>query len=309
MRLRVSCLIALAIALITTFLGTAGAASSAGTASQTVTISATGYNPTAVSLTVGDSVVFANTDTAAHTVQFKTSTGIQCSAALPLAVAAGQSASCTFSTAGKFTFSDPGHKGNKFRGTVTVASSPTSGPLTLAPKVVVYGAKSIVAGTLASAQSGQSVQIQGTECGTTTSKLLATVTSTTGGKFSYAATPLKKTAYTAKVKGSASPAASVGVQPHLHLKKVGKHHYSVQVLAAESFAGKLATFQRFVTATKRWVKAKRVLLRTNTTGVAPTVITSASVRSPVMAKRVRVSLGPKQVGLCYAAAHSNTIHS
>jgi plastocyanin len=295
-------------------LAAAGAAAkqarSAAAASQTVTISATGYKPTAVSITVGDSVVFDNKDTVAHTVQFKQTTGFNCSAALPLAISAGLSASCTFTSAAKFNFSDPAHKGNKWRGTVTAATSPTSGPLTLSPKAVVYGHKSTLAGTLASAQSGQSVQIQGTECGTTTSKLLSTVTTTTGGKFSYPATPLKKTAYTAKVKSSTSPAVTVGVQPRLRLGKVAKHRYTLSVFAAQTFAGKVATFQRYRKATKRWVKIRRVLLKANTTGVAPTVITSAKFRSRIRARlRVRVSLGSKQVGLCYAAGHSNTIRS
>jgi plastocyanin len=295
-------------------LAAAGAAAkqarSAAAATQTVTITAAGYNPTSVSIAVADSVLFDNKDTVAHTVQFKQTTGLSCTVALPLVIAAGQSASCTFSSAGKFNFSDPAHNGSKFRGTVNVMTSPTSGPLTLAPKSVVYGNKSTLAGTLASAQSGQSVQIQGTECGTTTSKLLATVTSTTGGKFSYVAAPLKKTAYTAKVKSSTSPAATAGVQPRLQLKKVAKHHYSLQVLAAQSFAGKLATFQRYVSATKRWVNVKGVLLKANTTGAAPTVITSAKFRSSVRAKlRVRVTLGSKQVGPCYAAGNSNTIRS
>ena len=211
---------------------------------------------------------------------------------------------------GKYNFFDPAHKGNKFRGTVTVGTPLTSGPLTASPKLVVYGRKSTVAGTLLSKQSGQSVQIQGTECGTTTSKLLATVTTTTGGKFSYSASPLKKTAYAAKVKNSTSAPATAAVQPRLQLKKVGRHRYSVSVSAAESFAGKLATLQRYRSATKRWVKVKRVLLKANTTGVAPTVISSAKfgarIRSGV---RIRVSLGSKQVGLCYAAGHSNAIRS
>jgi len=304
----------LLILLAVSVLGAAGAAASqarsAAAASQTVTISSTGYKPTAVSITVGDSVVFDNKDTVAHTVQFKQKTGFNCSAALPLAIAAGQSANCKFSSAGKFNFSDPAHKGNKFRGTVTVSTALTSGPLTLTPKSVVYGHKSTLAGTLASKQSGQSVQIQGTECGTTTSKLLSTVTTTTGGKFSYPAAPLKKTSYTAKVKSSTSAASTAEVQPRLLLKKVSRHHYSLTVFAAESFAGKTATFQRYRSTTKRWVKIKRVLLKANTTGKAPTVITSANFRSSIRARlRVRATLGSKQVGLCYAAGQSNTIRS
>ena len=288
----------------------AGQARPATAATQTVTITATGYKPTAVSLTLGDSVVFSNKDTVAHTVQFKQTMGFHCATAFPFVIPAGQSASCTFLTVGKYNFSDPAHKGSKFRGTVTVTMSPTSGPLTLTPTVVVFGHKATLAGTLANAQSGQSVQIQATECGTTTSKLLTNVTTTAGGKFSYPATPLKKTAYTAKVKSSTSPPATVGVQPRLQLSKVARHRYAVSVFAAESFAGKLATFQRYVSATKHWVKVERVLLKTNTTGVAPTVVTSAKFRSRIKARlRVRVTLGSKQVGLCYAAGRSNTIRS
>jgi len=303
-------LLLLAVFVLSAASAVAKQARSATAASQTVTITATGYKPTAVSITVGDSVVFDNQDTVAHSLQFKQTTGFSCSAALPLVIATGKSASCTFMIAGKYTFSDPAHNGKKFRGTVTVATSPTSGPLTLTPKSVVYGHKSTLTGTLASKQSGQSVQIQGTECGTTTSKLLSTVTTTTGGKFTYPAAPLKKTAYTAKVKNSTSPAATADVQPHLQLKKTSKHHYTVSVFAADTFAGKLATFQRYGSTTKRWVKVKRVLLKPNTSGAAPTVITSARFRSSIRAKlRVRVTLGSKQVGPCYAAGHSNTIRS
>lgn len=295
-------------------LATAGAAAnmarSASTASQTVTITGTGYKPTAVSIFVGDSVVFKNSDTVAHTVDLKQTTGLHCSAALPLAIAAGQSASCAFSSAGKFTFSDPAHKGKNFRGTVTVATSLTAGPLTVTPKIVVYGRKSTLAGTLASKQAGQSVQILATECGTTTSKLAATVTTTTGGKFTYAALSLKKTAYIAKSKNSTSPAATAGVQPSLVLGRVAKHRFSVRVSAAQTFAGKVAVFQRYRKATRRWVKVKRVTLKANTTGVAPTVVTSARFRSRIKTRqRVRIVLGPKQVGACYAAGRSNIIRS
>jgi hypothetical protein len=58
------------------------------------------------------------------------------------------------------------------------------------------------------------------------------------------------------------------------------------------------------------VEVKRVLLRANGTGVAPTVITSAKFRSRLKAGlRVRVVLGQTQVGSCYLAGRSNTIHS
>jgi plastocyanin len=283
----------------------AGAA--AGKTSKTVTITKTGYMPTAVSITTGDAVVFKNADTVAHTVKLSSTTGVQCSAVVPLAIPAGQSASCTFSSAGKYKFSDPASNKKAFRGTITV-TLPLVSSLTVKPKVVVYGGKSTLAGKLTSGQSGQSVQIHAQACGQTKSTLVATVTTTAGGAFAYQAQPSNKTAYTLSNKGLTA-ATSVGVEPSLLLSKVKRHHYMLQVTAAQTFVGKVATFQRYRPALKRWVKVKRVTLKTSAAGTAPTVVTSAKFRSSVKARRLRASLGPKQVAPCYLAGHSNTIHS
>lgn len=280
----------------------------AAAASQTVTISKTGYNPTAVSIQVGDSVLFANSDAVAHTVTFKTTTGVKCPAT-PLVVQAGQSASCTFSTAGKYSFSDPAGKGKNFRGTVTVAT-PLGTTLAVTPKTVTYGRKVTLSGALTSKQSGQPLQVLALQCGATVPTKLASVTTTTGGAFTYQAQPLKATAYSVQAKGLTSSSVTTSVMPRLRLGKVGKHRFSLHISAGESFAGKYATFQRFRSSTKRWVRVKRVLLQANATGVAPTVITSAAFRSGIEAgMRVRVTLGAKQVGACYLAAVSNPIRS
>jgi plastocyanin len=286
-------------------LAVAGAA--AGGTSKTVTISHTGYSPTAVSITTGDSVAFKNADTVSHTVDFNSTSGVQCSAAVPLVIPAGQSASCTFSNAGTYKFSDPASKKKSFRGTITV-TVPLVSSLSAKPKVVVYGNKSTLSGKLASGQSGEAVQVRAQACGENKSTLVATVTSTAGGAFSYQAQPAKKTTYTLSNKGLTA-SIGVGVKPSMLLGKVRRHHYKLQVTAAQSFVGKIATFQRYSRTLKRWVKVKRVTLKTSTAGTAPTVITAATFRSSVKAKRVRASLGAKQVAPCYAAGHSNTIHS
>jgi len=280
----------------------------AATASQTVTISKTGYKPTAVSIFIGDAVLFANSDTVAHTVAFRQTTGVKCPAT-PLVVQAGQSASCTFSTAGKFNFSDPVGKGKNFKGTVTVAT-PLATTLAVSPKVVSYGRKVALAGTLASKQSGQQLQVVALQCGATGPTKLANITTTTGGAFTYQTQPLKQTAYSVQAKGVASTSVTVAVKPRLRLGKVGKHKYSLHISAGDSFAGKVATFQRFKKSAKRWVKVKRVLLHANSTGVAPTVVTSSVFRSGIRhGLRVRVTLGKAQVGSCYLAGRSNTIRS
>ena len=113
-----------------------------------------------------------------------------------------------------------------------------------------------------------------------------------------------------EVKNGTSPSVTATVLPRLRLGKVARHKYSLHISAGDSFAGKVATFQRYRSSTKRWVKVRRVLLQANTTGVAPTVITSAAFRSGIKAGvRVRVTLGQKQVGSCYLAGRSNTIRS
>jgi plastocyanin len=287
----------------------AGIARTAATASQTVTISHTGYKPTAVSITVGDSVVFNNTDTVAHTVDFSPATGMNCSSAVPLAIPAGQSASCTFPGAGKFRFSDAASSKKNFRGTVTVSPALVSS-FAVTPKAVVYGGKSTLSGKLSSAQTGQAVKVLAQACGDTKTTTAATITTTAGGAFAYQPVPAKQTAYSVQVKNLASSAVTVKVKPLLQLSRVGHHRYRLSVSAAESFTGKVATFQRFRPAVKRWVNVKRVTLGAAVAGAAPTMVTSAKFRSGLRAHlRVRASLGPKQVGSCYLAGQSTTIRT
>ncbi|HEX4323423.1 MAG TPA: cupredoxin domain-containing protein [Gaiellaceae bacterium] len=287
----------------------AGIGRTAATAAQTVTISKSGYKPTAVSITVGDAVVFKNTDTVAHTVGFNSTTGVNCGSVVPLVIPAGQSASCTFSSAGKFKFSDAASNKKAFHGTVTVAAALVSS-FAVTPKAVVYGGKSTLAGKLASGQTGQSLKVFALACGDTKAKALTTITTTAGGAFTYQPQPAKHTTYTVQAKGSTSSAVTVSVKPLLQLKRAGHHRYTLSVSAAQSFTGKVATFQRFRPALKRWVKVKRVTLGASVAGTAPTMVTSAKFRSGLRAHlRVRASLGPRQVGSCYLTGQSNTIRS
>jgi hypothetical protein len=154
------------------------------------------------------------------------------------------------------------------------------------------------------------VQIVQAQCGDSKPTTLATLKSGTGGVFAYQAQPLRQTAYTASLKNTDSAAVIVKVMSQLLLRKVGRHRFTVRVSAGESFAGRLATFERYRTATKRWVKVRRVVLQADSTGTAPTVVSTAIFRSGIKAKqRVRVTLGAGQVGACYLAGRSNTIRS
>ena len=122
--------------------------------------------------------------------------------------------------------------------------------------------------------------------------------------------PLMNTVYRVKVKNTTSPTVTAKVRPRLRLRKPAAHRYSLRVFAAQSFAGKYATFQRYNGTLGRWIKVKRVLLRANATGVAPTVISSVSFRSGIRPRlKVRVVLPQLQVGSCYRPGRSNVIRS
>ena len=299
-------LMLLAIALLS--LALAGAA---GAKTVAVTITKNGYVPKAVSIAAGDAVQFTNGDTLAHQIVFKTTTGVACVPS-PLVLQPTQSGTCSFQTAGKFAYSDPNVKGNTFRGTVTVSGAPPAETLTLAgkPLLLVYGGRVTLAGTLSNQNVGENVEVLATPCGQSAATKVTTVQTTTGGAFTALVQPLMNTVYTVKVKNTTSPTVTAKVRPRLRLRKPAAHRYSLRVFAAQSFAGKYATFQRYNGTLGRWIKVKRVLLRANATGVAPTVISSVSFRSAIRPRlKVRVVLPQLQVGSCYRPGRSNVIRS
>ena len=55
----------------------------------------------------------------------------------------------------------------------------------------------------------------------------------------------------------------------------------LRVAGGQSFAGKFGTLQRYDGVLARWVNVKRVVLRADSTGVFPTVISASSFRSTV----------------------------
>ena len=83
--------IAVAAALALTALGPATAAN------QTVTITRTGFTPADVTVNVGETVTWRNTDTNTHQVRFDR---VPCN----LTISAGQSASCTFRAGGRWNY-------------------------------------------------------------------------------------------------------------------------------------------------------------------------------------------------------------
>jgi plastocyanin len=281
----------------------------AGAKTVTVTITKNGYVPNSVSIVQADTVQFTNSDTVVHQVVFKSTTGVTCTPN-PLVIQPAASGSCTFANAGNYSYSDPNVKGNTYRGSITVTAPPESLSLAGKPALLTYGAKVVLTGTLSTQKVGENIDVLAQPCGTNAAAKLATVATTTGGAFTYAAAPLQNTTYTSKIRATTSNAAGVRVRPALRLAKVAAHRYSLRVSAAQSFGGKYASFQRYNGTLGRWVAVKTVLLKASAAGVAPTVLSTASFRSTIKARlRARVALGQAQVGGCYAPGLSNTIYS
>jgi plastocyanin len=281
----------------------------AGAKTVTVAITKNGYVPSSVTIAQGDTVDFANQDTSAHQIVFKQTTGVTCTAN-PLVIQPATSASCTFAKAGSFSYSDPNVKGNTYRGSITVTAPPESINLTAKPLLVTYGGKPTVSGTLSTQQAGQNIDVYGQPCGSNAAAKLATVPTTTGGAFSYVASPLQNTVYTAKKQATTSNAVTVRVRPALRLTRPALHRFALRVSGAQSFAGKYASFQRYNGTLGRWVAVKTLTLKASTAGVAPTVLSTVSFRSTIKTRlRVRVVMGQAQVGTCYAPGLSNTIYS
>jgi plastocyanin len=289
-------------------------AGTAGGATVSVSITKNGYVPLSSKIAAGDVVSFTNADTVAHEVAFKQKSGFSC-APSPVVLQAGQSGSCTFQTAGNYSYSDPNVKGKTFQGTVQVTAAAGGGggtqALTLkaAPQIVVYDAKASLTGVLASGKTGEQVQVSAQPCGGKTNLVGATTTAA-GGAYSLQVQPLMTTVYTAKAKGATTPASTVKVQPRMSLSKVARSKYAVRVTAASSFAGKFVSFQRYRLSDRHWVTIKSVALTAGTGAAAPTVVSSRTFAARLIrGLRVRAVLGLAQTGSCYWAGKSGVIRS
>lgn len=281
---------------------------SAGAADQTVTITKNGFVPSSVTVRVGERVTFTNSDTAARQLVFQKPAGITCSPS-NLVVQPGQSAVCTFATPGSFGYTDAQRK--NLKGTVVVQAAAGVPGISLAasPVTIVYGSRSTLSGALASRAANDKVTITAQPCGAAASTI-ATVTTTSGGAYTYLAQPLKTTTYTARAKSSSSGAVTVKVRPRVRLGKVAPRRYSVRVTAAASLAGKVVSFQRYDRARSGWITVKRITLAAGPTAVSPTVISAATFGARVRARtRVRVVLALAQAAPCYAAGTSNVVLS
>lgn len=267
-----------------------------------VSITRAGFVPDPVNVKVGDTVTWTNRDTTPHQV-----VSTQCGFASPI-LQPNQTYSYTFTRAAKCAYEDPTAR-PRLRGTVNVAAAPAGVSITVRPTIVFYGRAATLSGTISSGAANERLTVFAQACGAQFTKL-ADVTTTTGGAWTLVVKPTINTTYRVQFKNVTSANVTVKVRPRMNLGKIAPKTFRVRVSAAATFAGKVATLQRYNATTRRWVKVRLVTLRATTLGIAPTVVSQATFRSAVRARtRLRLILPQTQVGGCYAPGISNTIRA
>jgi plastocyanin len=285
--------IAVAAALALTALGSATAAN------QTVTITRTGFVPADVTINVGETVTWRNTDANSHQVVFDR-------APCNLAISSGQSASCTFRAGGRFSYQDRSQQ-PRLRGTVTVNGPRASVTLAAPRTTATFAAPVTLSGVVSSQAAGESVTINAQECGKTSFTRLGSATTTTSGKWTFTVRPRINTVYQSGWRSNESSALTVKVRPAIRLTRAGSR-FIARVTAAQSFTRKTIALQRYRTSVRRWATLKRVTLGASTTPTAGTFVTTSRFRSRIRSGwRLRVLLPQGQAGTCYLAAPSNTL--
>lgn len=262
---------------------------------KTVQITKSGFVPTTVTVTQGDTVTWKNVDATSHQVVADDGTFAS------VALKTNDTYSYTFAKAGTFKYHDTF---SKARGTVTVAAPPTPQvqSITLSPSrtSVVYGGSVDLTGQVSPALVGQPVTLSADEAGgDKTIKTVDTTTTTTGGQFTFSVNPSIQTTYRVESGPSQSHDVTVYVAPRVTLVVNSHGIFTARALSDQSYAGHTVLFQR-LNRSGSWRTVKVVVLRGN--GAA---LFSAAL--PRGKSYVRVWMNAGQAGFGYIAGHSATL--
>jgi plastocyanin len=284
--------------------------STASAASQTVTITKSGFVPMDLTIKSGDTISFANTDVAAHEVLFKATTGFTCTAK-PLVIQPTKTQSCTWTVAGSYPYSDPNQRDRSFRGTITVdAVTPAVVPtvsLGTSTSVVKYGNEVSLTGKTVPPTAGTTVDILAKATGETAYSKVASVATTNGGTYTFAVSPEIQTSYRAEFQSGTdrivSAVAAVQVRPRVGLVlrtvKGARAYFTVKVTSSQTYEGTYVLVQR-KNSLGRWTTITRTTLGAFSSD-------RFSVRIANGTSRIRTLLPASQAGAGYLSSASRAI--
>lgn len=267
---------------------------------KNVDVTAAGFTPKTVTIDFGDTVTWTNKDTGNHQVLAD-----QLSFPTSPVLAQNQTYSYTFAKSGNFGYRDALNTNR--RGTVVVRAGVS---IKSAPAVVKYAGTATLSGAVSNLAAGETVNVDAKTCGATTFTRLASVKSAANGAWTVPAKPLLNTVFRASWKNTNSSDLTQSVAPRLGLKRVAAHRYKASLTAGQALTGKYVVLQRYAKARGAWKTVKRVTLRTAASGVAPTVVSSTTIRLAIArGTRLRLLLTADQAGSCYAATRSSAIRA
>jgi plastocyanin len=281
---------------------------SAQAVTKTVAITNGGFVPSAITIDVGDSLTWTNSDSKNHQ---PISQNKEAPFASPI-LKPGESFTYAFTKDGKFTITDA--LVNRVRMTVTVKKVAVTGlpTLTSSKKKVVYGGAVVLTGKIPIAKAGDKVTLRAEVLrpnGTKQTSNVADATTDGNGAYSFTNAPTAQTTYTVVWQGvpaasATSKPALVAVAPRIGfglVRKVGRVvTFSMKATSAIPYAGHSVLIQRR-NSLGQWVSLKRIVLKSST------VATRAAVRLPGGLSRIRILMPQGQVGTGYVTGVSRVI--
>src|SRR4051812_47994325 len=255
-----------------------------------------GISPKDVTVEAGSEVSWTNADQAPHGIKVDNTT---CN----LSLLPTQTSSCTFNTAGTFTYDDPTSTNPVFGGTITVgAAAQRSVTVAANRNIAIFGDSVTLSGTTSAKTAGETVTVIARPSGEPAARI--DVTTATGGAWSLRVQPRVHTEYQVQYADALSGKLAVNVRPRITLQKVGADKFLVVVLTNKSLAGKTAQLTRFVPGTG-WAPVGDVPLTsiTRTDSIAVKTVTTFVPRGT----KLRVVMSDDQTGADYIDAHSNFV--
>jgi plastocyanin len=270
----------------------AAPATSESTATRTVQIKRSTFQPASLTIKTGDVVRWVNVDTRNHQVVSNNGSFVS-----PI-LGPGKSYSHRFNAAGTYRYHDGLNAA--VRGVVKVTGPPPAVTIGLSKPIVNYGESIVLSGVVSSGEANATVTLWSQPYPQTSFSQITQVLTSTGGAWSYVlpAAPKILTQYQARWNGRTSVAVQVSVRPRIAFA-YRNGTFRLRVYTATSLAGHYVTVQR-VSRFGQWVTVKKVKLGSKSGRIFKMTV-------PKGTSRYRVAMSVNQAGAGYLAGFSPTI--
>lgn len=179
-------------------------------------------------------------------------------------------------------------------------TTPQAITLSAASLISVYGHTLTLSGVVAGGSIATKVTVLAEALGQSAFTTVATVTTGSGGSWSYQARPGIETSFEASAEGGTSPPIVVGVRPAVTIRLITGDRLLIRALGASSLAGRKVKLQR-LRPLGGWSTIATLRLNTN----SGAVVEATSL--PHGTSIVRVAMSDNEAGRGYLAGFSRTL--